>query len=160
MRAHEAAVAGACVLNERGNASLAHDFRPDLDYATYGEDLEEVIEALLADGDRRLEIATAGQAAALPWTYEARLAQTVTAVRALLDGGAGGAVPAGVPVLAEQWRLVPDRGGRRAGGRALRAAGAETVEALRPAPRGAGGRVRGARKARCRFRLADLPSLG
>lgn len=110
MRAFEAAVSGACVLNERGNVTLPGELRPDRDYATWdGDDLEQVIEALLADDVRRIAIAEAGRRAALPHTYAERVAGLLHAAFDSL----GPRRPAVDPrhaarVLAEQWRLSTD----------------------------------------------------
>lgn len=107
MRAFEAAAAGACVLNERDNPTLPLIAVPDAHYASYGaDDLESVIERLLADDAHRLELAAAGQAWIRDHTYEAHLAQALATLGGLLQGAKSNAPAPGL--LAEQWRLATD----------------------------------------------------
>ena len=107
MRAFEAAAQGACVLNERGNAQLDTLFGEDMGYASYGDDLEDVIDVLLADEPRRLGIARTGQETALRHSYEAHLRETLRALRDLSDAPPPPPAPhAWRDLLLEQWRLT------------------------------------------------------
>lgn len=137
MRSFEAAVAGACVLNERDNDTLRKVFAPDVDYATYGAgDLETVVDELLADDRRRLAIARSGQRAALGHSYDVHWAGILRDLRRTLDAEPRERdLDGAAAVVAEQWRTSTMEEARDAAGWAARAGGvdardADRVEAL------------------------------
>lgn len=137
MRSFEAAVAGACVLNERDNDTLRRVFTADVDYATYDSgDLEIVVDGLLGDDERRLAIARSGQRAALGHSYDAHWAGILRDLRRTLEAEPRGrAMGRAADVVAEQWRTSTMDEAREAAGWAARAGGvdardAERVEAL------------------------------
>ena len=131
MRLFEAAIAGACVLNERANATVASLFRDGIDHATYDEcDLEQVIELLLADGDRRVALAQAGLRVARTHTYEAHLLDALPRLRSAVEGRVRPSRPGWDHTVAEQWRLCTEPSGWTAGSRHLRRTGLLDPRAL------------------------------
>jgi hypothetical protein len=121
IRSFEGAVAGACVLNERGNVELPRVATEGEHYASYDEhDLADVVGELLTDHARRLTIARAGQDNARTHTVVAHLVQRLRDVHACLadaprrephDRAAWDAF------VSTQWRLSSSpRAQERAGG--------------------------------------------
>lgn len=143
MRAYEAPVAGACVLNERGNPTLPLVFTPGVDYAEYdAADLGDVIDSLLADDARRTDIARSGQRVARDHTYTAHWTDLLTRLSAAMPSWAPMPQPGTAEVLElclEQWRAVSAADYRTS---------IRRVAARHPAP-----------AARLRMRLLSAPEL-
>ncbi|MCC6831257.1 MAG: glycosyltransferase family 1 protein [Thermoleophilia bacterium] len=110
MRSFEAAAAGACVLNERGNPTLPRVFEPGRDYAEYDEgDLAEVISELLGDDRRRVTIAEHGQRVVARHTYADHWRALLGHLAREVPGWDAPPEPderTALEVLAEQWRLA------------------------------------------------------
>lgn len=143
MRSYEAPIAGACVLNERGNPTLPRVFTPGTDYAEYdADDLGAVIDALLADDERRMAIAECGQRAARPHTCTAHWTDLLARLAAAMPSWAPMPRPGEVAtwdLCLEQWRAVSAADYR---------AGIRRVAARHPDP-----------AARLRMRLLSAPEL-
>jgi glycosyltransferase involved in cell wall biosynthesis/predicted Zn-dependent protease/predicted O-methyltransferase YrrM len=72
LRALEAAASGAVLLQETENQEVREYLQPNSEYAPYTtDDLEHVIERLLANEEERVAIAKAARDQARWWTYEA-----------------------------------------------------------------------------------------
>ncbi|MCB0879357.1 MAG: glycosyltransferase family 1 protein, partial [Thermoleophilia bacterium] len=140
IRSYEGAVAGACVLNERGNPELPHVFTPDTDFATYdSEDLADVVRSLLQHDDRRLAIAAAGQQAVRAHTIDAHMTQRVESIRDWLAGDPPRAqrTPRSWAGLVEaQWLLGASARAWTSAGRVLAAAGGSALDVDRLVARG------------------------
>jgi GT2 family glycosyltransferase/glycosyltransferase involved in cell wall biosynthesis/tetratricopeptide (TPR) repeat protein len=165
-RAFEAAVAGAVLLQEAGNAEVSGFFSPGAEFREYTSgDLETVIDGVLADDAGRVAVAAAAQRRARGYGFAELVGRGLRAVlsdrptldRRARDRLAGGA---GLSLAGRVWQEAGRAGADHDPGLAadLESAGLQyELGLLAPGPEEAGGRFRRAGPHRlARLALADV----